>query len=88
MLEFVNEAVIVETQLRADGMARPSAFAWQGRRFVIVSWGRESAATQDGRTCHCYLVQTAGPESWELCQDTDTGGWTLTRRWARCARTV
>jgi nicotinamide-nucleotide amidase len=88
MVEFVNEAVSVETQLSRDGMARPQAFVWRGRRFQIASWGREGAATRDGRACHYHLVQTPDLESWELCQDTETGGWTLSRRWARERRVV
>jgi hypothetical protein len=32
---------------------------------------------------HCYLVQTTGPETWELCRDTETAQWTLVRHWAR-----
>ena len=88
MVEFIDEAVVVETQLRRDGTARPSAFVWRGRRFQIVSWGREGATTRDGRVCHCHLVQTPDLESWELCQDTETGGWTLARRWARKRRAV
>ena len=88
MVEFVDEAVSVETQLRRDGTVRPSAFVWRGRRFQIASWGREGATTRDGRACHYHLVQTPDLESWELCQDTATGGWTLTRRWARERRAV
>lgn len=88
MVEFVNEAVSVETQLRRDGGPRPQAFVWRGRRFEIVSWGREGTTTREGRPCHYHLVQTPGPESWELCQDIETGGWTLARRWPRRRRAV
>jgi len=88
MVEFVDEAVSVETQLRRDGTARPSAFVWRGRRFQITSWGREGATTRDGRACHYHLVQTPDLESWELCQDTETAAWTLARRWARERRAV
>jgi hypothetical protein len=88
MVEFVNEAVNVETQLRRDGTARPLAFVWRGRRFQITSWGREGAKTRDGRDCHYYLVQTPDLESWELCQDTETAEWTLTRHWPRGRRAV
>lgn len=83
MVEFINEPVTVETQLRRDGTVRPLAFVWRGRRFQITSWGREGATTRDGRACRCHLVQTADLESWELCLDTETAGWTLARRWAR-----
>jgi hypothetical protein len=88
VVEFVNEVVSVEAQLRSDGTPRPQAFVWRGRRFQIVSWGREGATTRDGIACRYHLVQTPGPESWELCQDTETGGWTLARRWPRRRRTA
>ena len=86
MVEFVDEAVNVEAQLRQDGTASPQAFVWRGRRFQIVSWGREGVKTRDGRVCRYHLVQTPDLESWELCQDTETGAWTLARRWPRRRR--
>jgi hypothetical protein len=88
MLEFINEPVSVETHVQRDETVKPMAFVWRGRRLQIESWGRESSETRDGRTLHCYLVQTAGPETWELCQDTETAQWTLTRHWADKYRVV
>ena len=88
VVEFVNEAVSVETRLRRDGTERPQAFVWRGRRFPITSWGREGTTTRDGRACHYHLVQTPDLESWELCRDTETGAWTLARRWPRRRRAV
>jgi len=83
MVEFINEAVLVETRPRHDGSALPMAFTWRERRFQITSWGREEVTTRDGHAFHCHLVQTPEMESWELCQDTETGVWVLARRWAR-----
>lgn len=83
MVEFVNEPVSVEVQWREDGTARPLAFVWHGHRYPIESWGRESIEKRREREVHCYLVQTAGPETWELCQEIETARWTLTRRWSR-----
>jgi nicotinamide-nucleotide amidase len=88
MVEFVNEVVTVETQVRRDGTVRPNAFVWRGRRFQITSWGREGSTTRDGRACYYHLVQTPDLESWELCQDTEMGEWTLARRWPRGRRAV
>ena len=86
MMEFINEPVDVEVHLRRDGTIRPLAFAWRGRRFQIESWGRQSTERRKGHDLFCYLVQTAGMESWELCRDKKTAQWTLTRRWARRRR--
>ncbi len=88
MVEFINEAVLVETRSRRDGTAIPVAFTWHDRRFQIASWGRDEVTTREGRACHCHLVQTPEMESWELCQDTETGVWTLARRWARRSHSV
>lgn len=87
-MEFVNEPVNVEVQVRRDGRARPLAFAWRGRRYRIESWGREHVEEGSGQDRHCYLVQTAGMESWDLCLDKKTAQWTLTRHWARKQRPV
>jgi hypothetical protein len=81
-VEFVNEPVGVETLVRQDGTGRPVFFSWRGRRFQIESWGRESTRTAGDQTLRCCLVQTPGPETWELCQDVETAQWTLTRHWA------
>jgi hypothetical protein len=88
MVEFVQEPVSVEVQARPDGSVRPLAFVWRGRRYQIRSWGRESTTTLHDRTAHSYLVQTAGAETWELCQETETAQWTLTRHWAKKYQTI
>lgn len=88
MIEFINEAVNVEVRTQADGTVRPLAFVWHGHRYEIESWGRESTETREGNVWRCYLIQTSGPETWELCQDTKTAQWTLTRHWADKYRMV
>jgi len=88
MLEFVNEPVSVEVRLRKDETALPLAFVWRGRCYQIESWGREGAKEVDGHSAYCYLVQTAGAETWELCQDKKSAQWTLARHWARDSRIV
>jgi hypothetical protein len=88
MIEFVNEPVSVEVQPRHDEPPRPLAFVWHGRHYQIESWGRESLEAKETRTLHCYLVQTAGPETWELCQETETAQWLLMRHWARTTQVI
>jgi hypothetical protein len=82
MVEFIAEAVDVEIQVRSDGTVRPIGFSWGGRRYRIESWGRESVEERDGRSLHCYLVQTRGGDTWELGRDTETAQWLLMRHWA------
>ena len=88
MFDYVNAPVSVEVRLRPDGTEVPLAFAWQGQRYEIISWGRESTETEDGSEVRCYLVQTAGPQTWELCLDIELGQWTLSRRWPGTPRVV
>lgn len=88
MMDYINEPVSVEVYARPEGAVRPLAFRWRERRYEIESWGREATRTQEGCDVRCYLVQTAGPETWELCRDLDTGQWTLTRRWPSKYRVV
>ena len=82
-VQFVNEAVSVEVLPRQGGESRPSAFTWRGQRWQIRSWGRQGSKSLGTRAVHCHLVQTAGPETRELCQDIETAQWTLVRHWAR-----
>jgi hypothetical protein len=88
MMEFINEPVSVEVYAPPEGSVRPLAFRWQERRYEIESWGREATRMLDGRDMRCYLVQTAGPETWELCRDLETGQWTLSRRWPSTYRVI
>lgn len=80
-LAFVNEPVVVEVRGKKGEDMVPLAFVWGGRRFEIDSWGREDLAVKSGRSLRCYLVQTAGGETWELCHDAESCQWMLTRHW-------
>jgi len=88
MVEFVNEPVSVEVQVRKDGTVRPRAFAWRGHSYQVTSWGRESEETQQGAVVRCHLVQTADLDTWELCHDAETARWILARHWPRPQRAV
>lgn len=81
MVEFIDEPVSVDVQVRSDGTATPFGFAWRSRHYRIESWGRQRTETKDSRTRRCYLVQTAGGETWELCRDMETAQWRLVRHW-------
>ena len=82
MIEFINEPVSVEVQRHPDGTVRPLGFVWRGRLYRIVTWGRERTEERTEGSERCYLVQTAGLETWELCHAAETAQWTLTRHWA------
>jgi hypothetical protein len=82
MIDYIDEPVSVEIETRNDGKILPLGFSWNGRHYRIETWGRDGVEVRDGRSLHCYLVQTANSETWELCQDTDTAQWRLMRHWA------
>ena len=86
--EFIGERVMVEARLRKEADPLPLAFSWRGQRFEIESWGRETTRTRGHAAVSCYLVQTVGPETWELCLDKKKAQWTLIRRWATQTRMV
>lgn len=88
MVEFVNEPATVEAQPRAGRPPRPMAFIWRELRYVVTEWGREGAETYDGEAFYCYLVQTEGPETWQLCRHEANGAWMLRRRWPRGPQAV
>ncbi len=88
MVRYFHEPIQVETRLRPDGTLLPLAFQWQGRHLAIESWGRECVETQGEQTARCFLVQTPGPETWELCYHEKTAQWLLTRHWAAQYRMV
>jgi hypothetical protein len=88
MIHYLDEPIPVEARLRSDGTPWPLAFFWQDRRYVIESWGRERIETDDGQAIHRFLVQTPGPETWELAYHKKTAQWVLTRHWAAHYRIV
>ena len=79
-MRFVNEPVMVEARMNADpqgaapGAPQPLAFAWQGRRYEIASWGR----TWVENGARCFLVMTPAHEIFELHFLAD-GRWILAR---------
>ena len=73
-MRFVNEPASVEARIHTDGTPQPLAFAWQGRRYDIASWGR----TWIENGVRCFLVMTAANEIFELHLLAD-GRWILAR---------
>jgi hypothetical protein len=88
MVEFLSEPAMVETQPRREGPPRPVAFVWRGLRYVVASWGREGEETYDDDAFYCFLVQTEGPETWQLCRHEADGVWIVRRRWPRGPQAV
>jgi hypothetical protein len=79
--EIVDQPVLVEARFRAGGRLQPDAFMWQGQIRRIVDHGREWDEVSEGLAWHCYLVQTAQNETFELRLDEVGARWVLARAW-------
>jgi hypothetical protein len=74
IMNFINEPVLVEARIGADGIPQPVAFAWEGRRYEVADWGRRWIED----SVRCFLVMTPAQEIFELRCLPD-GRWTLAR---------
>ena len=83
MAEWIMEPITVEVQPRPGGAPRPVAFLWRGTRYAVSAWGREDLKTYGDDTFYCYMIQTEGPETWQICQQVEQGAWMVSRRWPR-----
>jgi len=72
----VNEVIAVETRFKADGVIRPLAFSWRGKRYHVASIGRQWE--QDGE--RHFLVMTPDEQVYELAYLLKEGCWRLRRR--------
>jgi hypothetical protein len=78
-VNFTDIPVAVEARFDADGTITPLALEWQGRGLPISDVGR-SWATADGQL-RCWLVMIAARGTFELCLNTTTLRWRITRAW-------
>ena len=78
-MKFTDTTVAVEARFDADGTITPLALAWRGQMLRIGDVGR-SWATADGQLRH-WLVMVATGGTYELCLDTTTLHWRITRAW-------
>jgi hypothetical protein len=68
--------VEVEADRTLDGVLRPRAFHWEGRRFAVRSWGR----TWDDDDGHHILVMVESGRVFELGYAPLTAAWRLIDR--------
>ncbi len=78
-MKFTDTPVAVEARFDADGTITPLALEWQGQRLTIGDVGRSWTAA-DGQL-HYWLVMLAARGTFELCLDTVTLRWRITRAW-------
>jgi hypothetical protein len=78
-VKFTDAPVAVEAHFDADGTITPLALAWRGQMLRIGDVGRSWTAA-DGHFRY-WLVMIATGGTLELCLDTITLRWRITRAW-------
>jgi len=72
-----NHGEPVEVWLR---QGKPARFGWRGRMYtVLFALDMRPASEQECWQVEATPVRTVPPATYELCRDTDTGRWSLSR---------
>jgi len=82
-MKFVDIPTAVEARFDEEGEITPIAFVWQGRQVRINDLGRRWTEPHGPHQLRHYLVMTAAQDTFELCLDTATLQWKITRVWER-----
>jgi hypothetical protein len=82
-MKFVDIPTAVEARFDEEGRVTPIAFVWQGREVRISDVGRRWVEPHGPHQIHHYLVMTPAQDTFELCLDTGTLRWRITRVWER-----
>ena len=82
-MKFVDIPTAVEARFDDAGRVTPIAFSWQGRDVRISDVGRRWIEPRGPHQLRHYLVMTPGQDTVELCLDTGTLRWRITRIWER-----
>jgi hypothetical protein len=71
----MKEPIAVEARFEVDGSLRPTAFEWNGERYIIENQGRHW--DEDG--VQHFLVMTTGDRVFELVHLQGENQWRLSR---------
>jgi hypothetical protein len=71
----MNEVIAVEARFEIDGAIHPLAFSWRGKRYRVVSLGRQ---WEEGEARH-FLVMTPEEQIYELAYLLEESRWILRR---------
>jgi len=82
-MRFVDIPTAVEARFDKEGRVTPMTFRWQGRDVRIGDVGRRWIEPHGPHQLRHYLVMTPGQDTFELCLDTGTLQWKITRVWER-----
>jgi hypothetical protein len=82
-MKFVDIPTAVEARFNEEGRVTPIKFRWQGRDMRISDVGRRWTEPHGPHQLRHYLVMTPAQDTFELCLDTGTLQWKITRVWER-----
>ena len=82
-MKFVDIPTAVEARFDEEGRVTPTTLRWRGREVRISDVGRRWAEPHGPHQLRHYLVMTPGQDTFELCLDTGTSQWKITRVWER-----
>jgi hypothetical protein len=82
-MRFVDISTAVEARFDEEGGVTPITFTWQGRDMHISDVGRRWTEPHGPHQLRHYLVMTPAQDTFELCLDTGTLQWKITRAWER-----
>ena len=82
-MKFVDIPTAVEARFDEEGRITPTAFSWRGRDVRISDVGRRWIEPRGSHQLRHYLVMTPAQDTFELCLDTGTLQWKITRVWER-----
>ena len=82
-MKFVDIPTAVEARFDKEGRVTPTTFRWRGRDVRISDVGRRWTEPHGPHQIRHYLVMTPAQDTCELCLDTGTLRWKITRVWER-----
>jgi len=82
-VKFVDVPTAVEARFDEEGRVTPIAFHWRGQKVRISDVGRRWTEVCDTHRIYHYLVMTPSQDTFELCLNTETMQWRITRVWER-----
>jgi hypothetical protein len=82
-MKFVGIPTAVEARFDQEGGVTPTTFRWRGRDVRIGDVGRRWTEPHGPHQFRHYLVMIPTQDTFELCLDTGTMQWKITRVWER-----
>jgi len=82
-MKFVDVPTAVEARFDEEGRVTPTTFRWRGQDVRISDVGRRWTEPHGPHELRHYLVMTPAQDVFELCLDTGTLRWKITKVWEK-----